>query len=207
MILIGRLVNFRTAKGVMMMPLVFITGGVRSGKSAFAENYVLKLGHATATNRYVYLATGVATDKEMVHRIRRHQEDRIASEEKWHTVEAPYDIAGALQNLYIEDVVLWDCATTWLTNCLYEGYDTGNPCVAIPGCVAAKIERMKESLQNALSKGIAIVIVSNELQDELPYESVEIELYRKLLGELHQWFVKYSDEAYELDYGLAKKWK
>ena len=57
------------------------------------------------------------------------------------------------------------------------------------------------------AKGIALVIVSNELQDELPYPDGETELYRRYLGELHQWFVSQAKEVYELDYGLIKKWK
>ena len=189
------------------MPMVFVTGGVRSGKSAYAEQFVHRLGPQLNCNRYVYVATGVATDNEMKKRINRHREDREQAEHHWYTMEAPYSIAEALQNLQLGDIVLWDCLTTWLTNCLYEGYDRGTPCVAIPGCVDVKIARMKASVSEVNAKGIALVIVSNELQDELPYPDGETELYRRYLGELHQWFVSQAKEVYELDYGLIKKWK
>lgn len=189
------------------MSLVFITGGVRSGKSAYAERYVHRLGQIRNAGRYVYLATGVATDNEMLKRIERHRIDRLVSEKRWHTVEAPYTIPDALRNLQLNDIVLWDCATTWLTNCFYEGYDTGTPCVTMQGCVSKKIEQMKEALKEVLHRGIAIVVVSNEVLDDLPYTDDESKYYRQCLGELNQWFVAHAKEAYELDYGIVKKWK
>ena len=41
--------------------LIFITGGVRSGKSSFAEHYLMN----ERANRNVYIASGVAVDDEM----------------------------------------------------------------------------------------------------------------------------------------------
>lgn len=189
------------------MALVFITGGVRSGKSAFAEQFVRTLGQQLNSERLVYLATGVATDTEMQKRINRHQQDRKRADEHWHTIEAPYAIEEALYHLKPGDMVLWDCATTWLTNCLFEGYDMGAPCLSQPGCVERKIANMKEAVLKTLEADIPLVIVSNELLDEASSIYEEAELYRKYLGEIHQWFVAQATEIYELDYGIAKKWK
>lgn len=43
--------------------------------------------------------------------------------------------------------------------------------------------------------------------DELPSQYDEVNLYRKLLGELHQWIVQNSDEAYEVQFQLVQRWK
>lgn len=189
------------------MTLIFITGGVRSGKSAFAENYAQKISQEIDGKRIVYIATGVATDSEMLVRILRHQVDRRASSYSWHTIEEPYRVDYAMQQLTTGDVALWDCVTTWLTNCFYEGYDTGTPCVEKQGCVERKIVTMKKALLAAKRASIPLIIVSNELLDEPPYAFHEVELYRQYLGELHQWFVSEAEEVYELDYGIAKRWK
>ncbi len=54
------------------MPLTLVTGGIRSGKSRFAEEYLLKKGK----NPWIYLPTAYPSDPEMVTRIKRHQEER-----------------------------------------------------------------------------------------------------------------------------------
>ena len=61
-------------------------GGVRSGKSAFAEGLVKSLDLPTA-----YLATGMAIDAEMEQRIHLHRQGRPTH---WVTVEEPLDLAG-----------------------------------------------------------------------------------------------------------------
>ncbi|MCL1699506.1 bifunctional adenosylcobinamide kinase/adenosylcobinamide-phosphate guanylyltransferase [Lysinibacillus sp. Bpr_S20] len=191
------------------MPLIFITGGVRSGKSHFAEkaavtHYQTEFMQA---QRLIYIASGVALDHEMEKRIVRHQADRRAQNIEWLTIEAPYDIANTLYNLSDGDVVLWDCVTTWLSNAFYEGFDRGTPCVEQPGCLQEKIEGLKKAVKTLLEKRVTFFIVSNELFDEPPYASEEVELYRQMLGKLHQWFVSIADEAYEINYGVVKKWK
>ena len=191
------------------MPLIFITGGVRSGKSHFAEQAAVThyQNESIRKKRLVYVASGVATDKEMEKRIVRHREDRQAQGVTWLTIEAPYHVNVAFSELVAGDVVLWDCVTTWLTNAFYEGFDTGTPCVEKPGCLEDKLRMMKEAVMTLLEKKVTLFVVSNELFDEPPYASGEVELYRQMLGKLHQWFVSVANEAYEMNYGIVKKWK
>ncbi|MFJ7666328.1 bifunctional adenosylcobinamide kinase/adenosylcobinamide-phosphate guanylyltransferase [Lysinibacillus sp. NPDC097195] len=191
------------------MPLIFITGGVRSGKSHFAEKAAVKhyQYNQFQGKRLVYIASGVATDDEMARRIERHQTDRQKQQIAWHTIEAPYQIQHAFEKVEDGDVVLWDCVTTWLTNAFYEGFDSGTPCVEKPGCLEQKLQIMKSSVQTLLDKKVTLFVVSNELFDEPPYDNDEVELYRQMLGQLHQWLVSVAEEAYEINYGIVKKWK
>ena len=56
--------------------LTFICGGVRSGKSAYAERWLVNEARKNG-GRLVYIASGKATDSEMQARIERHQQDRV----------------------------------------------------------------------------------------------------------------------------------
>lgn len=88
-----------------------ILGGVRSGKSRYAEQ------RARASNLpVVYVATATAGDAEMSARIRAHQERRPAA---WMLVETPRALAATLRaQAAPERCVLVDCLTLWLTNLL-----------------------------------------------------------------------------------------
>lgn len=170
---------------------VFISGGVRSGKSAFAENYIIQ---HKKQRQPVYIASGVAFDEEMVKRIKRHQQDRQHA--TWLTIEVPNTFPQLFQQLNTSHILLWDCITTWLTNILVENLPVDN-----------MLNQFKAQLQQWRTDGISFVIVSNEVLDAgiSPYEFTV--KYQQLLGELNQWLVTFCDEAYELEYGLVKRWK
>ena len=86
---------------------ILVTGGVRSGKSAYAERCLAD--HPAVT----YLAPGPVpdpiTDPEWASRIAAHRERRPTH---WTTVETA-DVAAALR--VAEQPVLLDCLGTWLT--------------------------------------------------------------------------------------------
>ena len=88
-----------------------ILGGVRSGKSRYAEQ------SARDSNlSVVYVATATAGDAEMSARIRAHQERRPA---EWALVESPLALATTLRvHAAPNRCVLVDCLTLWLTNLL-----------------------------------------------------------------------------------------
>ena len=54
------------------MSLVLVTGGIRSGKSRFAEDFALSKGDPP----WFYLPTAWPSDAEMVQRIERHRQER-----------------------------------------------------------------------------------------------------------------------------------
>jgi adenosyl cobinamide kinase/adenosyl cobinamide phosphate guanylyltransferase len=94
-----------------MGELTFLTGPVRSGKSARAVEIARLWGDGV-----VFVATCIADpgDAEMAERIRRHQSERPAG---WRTLEAPTDVAAALDALspppagvVLDSIVLWAAA-------------------------------------------------------------------------------------------------
>ncbi len=93
---------------------VLIVGGARSGKSRRA----LQLAREIDGER-VFIATAEPLDAEMAKRIARHRAERGAD---FRTVEAPLDLVGALQaEVSPTGVVIVDCLTLWLSNCMRDG--------------------------------------------------------------------------------------
>jgi adenosylcobinamide kinase/adenosylcobinamide-phosphate guanylyltransferase len=92
------------------MSLTLITGGARSGKSTFAEQFA-----SAHDGGVLFLATAEARDDDMAARIAKHQADRPAH---WRTLEAPLHLAGALAHADPAPLVLLDCVTLWVTNLL-----------------------------------------------------------------------------------------
>lgn len=89
-----------------------ILGGARSGKSSLAEQLAAKLGD----DEVVYIATATVIDDEMGERIERHKQQRPST---WTSVEAPLDLAQAIEANQQAEVILVDCLTLWLNNHLY----------------------------------------------------------------------------------------
>jgi adenosylcobinamide kinase/adenosylcobinamide-phosphate guanylyltransferase len=97
--------------------LTFVLGGARSGKSAHAEKLV-----KTWPAPWIYIATAQAYDAEMTERIGLHRARRQAG---WETVDAPFDLAGALNAVPADQPVVVDCLTLWLSNHMLAGDDVG----------------------------------------------------------------------------------
>ncbi|MFJ5769496.1 bifunctional adenosylcobinamide kinase/adenosylcobinamide-phosphate guanylyltransferase [Psychrobacillus sp. NPDC093180] len=171
--------------------LVFITGGVRSGKSSFAEKLVMN----EQAKRNVYIASGIAVDEEMKARITRHQDDRLNYPVEWVTIEQPRHMEQILPHIEEDDAILWDCVTTWLANELYEG----------------QMEEVEKQLfvtmEKLLEKVQVLVIVSNEVLDEPVSKYEYTAFYQEWIGRLHQKLVAKADHAYEMEYGIGHQWK
>lgn len=98
------------------MRVHLILGGARSGKSSFAEQQACEL--ADKSGDLIYIATAQALDEAMKQRIQLHQNQR---DKNWQTIEEPISLAESLRQLNEDNhpkVVLIDCLTLWLTNCL-----------------------------------------------------------------------------------------
>ena len=72
-----------------MSDFIFVLGGARSGKSAYAL-YLAK----ERSRKVLYIATAEANDSEMKSRISKHKASRP---KYWKTIEEPLDLIGALK--------------------------------------------------------------------------------------------------------------
>ena len=137
------------------MAITLVLGGARSGKSAFAEHLVAQFALPV-----VYVATASAGDAEMAKRIAHHRARRAPG---WRTIEAPFDVAGALQqHAAANTCVLVDCLTLWLSNLLFDGgtdYPENRPIDPGP-----QFGRRRDAVLDLLPQLPGqIVLVSNEI--------------------------------------------
>jgi adenosylcobinamide kinase / adenosylcobinamide-phosphate guanylyltransferase len=144
--------------------LTLVLGGARSGKSRYAEWLI-----ATYPPPWIYVATAEAGDDEMAERIAAHRARRDAA---WQTVEAPHELAGALNATPAGAAVLVDCVTLWLSNLLESGLD---------------IETETGNLQEVLTaRAGPTVIVSNEVGLGIVPDNALARRFRDIQGALNQ---------------------
>lgn len=113
----------------MSVPLTFVLGGARSGKSRYAEAVI-----AALSPPWAYVATAEAGDEEMSARINAHRKRRGTD---WRTIEAPRDLSAALAACG-KMPALVDCVTLWLSNLMLADADIENEMQALEMTLAAR---------------------------------------------------------------------
>ena len=142
-----------------------ITGGARSGKSAYAERLAAESGAPV-----LYVATAEAGDEEMRARIEAHQAARPAS---WQTIEEPQAVSIRLKAHYRPGMlVLLDCITLLVSNLLL----AGRP-------VQPEIEALVAWQQSA---GSTLIAVTNEVGLGIVPDNELARRYRDALGLTNQ---------------------
>lgn len=160
----------------------FILGGAASGKSVWAENFILSSGL-----KCIYLATGRVQDDEIFLRVKVHKGRRDA---RWTTVEEPLDLEPALSNLAADTPVLIDCATMWLSNQMMEEAD---------------LVQATDALLRALRTCPAPwVIVSNEVGQGIVPDNKLARQFREAQGRLNIALAREADLAVMVVAGLPQ---
>ena len=173
----------------MSKKLTLILGGVRAGKSSYAQRL------AADGKRVLFVATAEALDQDMEERIKAHQETRP---EAWHTLEEPIYLLNALTPvLHHYDTVLLDCLTLWVSNLLLRS----------PDIQRARKEILSESEVEALlgvyRKGNASwIIVSNEVGLGVVPATELGRIYADELGRANQLIAAQADDVYFMAAGL-----
>jgi adenosyl cobinamide kinase/adenosyl cobinamide phosphate guanylyltransferase len=170
-----------------------ITGGVRSGKSSYAE--------ALATyfaDKVLYIATLQPSDEEMQRRIAKHEAQRPKS---WRTLEVNLELPRAIQNAS-EKVVLVDCLSGFVSNILREHEGAGEDVV---------IEKVLESTAELASilqaSTKTIIIVTNEVGYGVVPEYPLGRWFRDALGLANQRVAKIADGVSIVTVGIPQTLK
>ena len=165
-----------------------ILGGVRSGKSRYAERVALQRGE-----EWLYLATATAGDGEMAARIVHHQSARS---ERWQLIEEPLSLVAVLQeNAQEGRTILVECLTLWLTNLLM----LEDP---------VRLEHEQEALVEALPTLVGdILMVSNEVgQGVVPMDPLSRQFCDQA-GRLHQRLAEVCEQVTWVVAGLPQTLK
>lgn len=194
-----------------MAKIVLVTGGARSGKSAFTEEQLAD------RERVCYIATGLprGEDPEWQERIRLHQERRPAS---WTTQEQYEGLADWLRE-QSHPVYLLDCATLLTSNRLFD---------LIAQHFPDKLELTEEHFLSRQEQSFLLQLLEEEWQELLStirqtnaecwIVTDEVGLgivpetrlgrfFRDVQGKINQLIAKEASEAYLVICGLAQQLK
>ncbi len=212
----------------MNTKLIFVTGGARSGKSAFALEMANSIG-----NKKCYLATAQALDSEMEDRITKHKTERG---DGWDCVEEPMQVVEKIQELKGRyDLILFDCLTLWLSNLMHSNPFPspleGEACpesrsllrqaqderhrrgqglkevLALEGCEGGLKKEVNSLISACKASESTVIVVSNEVGLGIVPDNALARRFRDLAGTANQLFAKAADEAYFVLSGIPMKLK
>ena len=167
------------------MPLTFLVGGARSGKSSLAARLAGEGG-----GRVTYVATAEPRDDEKAQRIATHRAERPAA---WTTVEAPLGLTDAVTGIGTDTCIVLDCLTVWVSNALEVGSDDD----AIVGEASALASNL------ATRTTAPSIVVSNEVGMGIVPVNALARRYRDVLGRVNAAVASTADSSYLVVAGHA----
>ncbi|WP_067217034.1 bifunctional adenosylcobinamide kinase/adenosylcobinamide-phosphate guanylyltransferase [Marinomonas gallaica] len=162
-----------------------VLGGVRSGKSQFAERWI-----AEQRSQIVYVATSQVWDDGMAQRVAQHRDYRP---QHWLTVEEPIQLAATLENIakrQPDAAVIVECCSLWLTNLL---------------CAEDEMQLTKERekfLETLARYPLPIILVSAEVGLGIMPMNALARRYGDEIGVLNQKLAKLCDNVTLVTAGL-----
>ena len=165
--------------------VTLVLGGVRSGKSRFAQQL------AEHAKRVTFIATAERRDDAEMHaKIDRHRADRPQS---WPTIEEPIDLAHAIQQAgRSSDVLLIDCLTLFAANLLER-------CSENASVLQGHLDQFYSILSNP---PCSIILVSNEVGSGVVPAYELGRRFRDLVGEINQRVATTADTVLLMVAGL-----
>jgi len=159
----------------------YISGGQRSGKSAYATQQALDIA-----DNPVYLATSRIWDQDHQARIQLHRDSR---DNRWENIEEEKYIS----KLQLEGrTVVFDCVTLWLTNFFVDNhYD-----------VATALEDAKREFEQFIQQDFNLIIISNEIGMGVHASTDAGRKFADLQGWMNQYIAQRADKATLMVSGL-----
>jgi adenosylcobinamide kinase / adenosylcobinamide-phosphate guanylyltransferase len=191
-------------------PLILITGGVRSGKSSFAEQLATGDGRS-----YSYLATARVEDEAMRERVLRHQSRRPDSVQ---TLEEPLEPHQVLEREgNAGSVILVDCLTLLISNrfladidrhgAVREGEDIFADELLLEEAAGRTLEYVKLFAETASKSPAEVIVVTNEVGMGVVPEYPVGRVYRDLSGRANQLMAQVADQVWFVLCGLPQRFK
>ena len=165
--------------------IMLVLGGVRSGKSRFAERV------AACSERVTFVATAERRDDAEMHaKIERHRAERPAT---WTTIEEPLHLGNTILAAGTAcDVMLIDCLTLFAANLLKAHGDDH-----------VKLQDALDELCRSLSAApCSVVLVSNEVGSGVVPAYALGRRFRDLVGEINQRVAATADTVLLMVAGL-----
>lgn len=170
--------------------MALIIGGSGSGKSAYAEDYILTLSKET---KNYYIATMQVYGKEGQEKVARHQ--KLRSTKGFHTIEQQANIQAALGKMGAgKNAALLECMSNLVANEMFSG-EIPKTAMEVAQSIVSGIETLNHGLAN-------LVIVSNNVfGDGDIYEETTME-YIRAMGKINDQLGKMADSVIEVVVGI-----
>ncbi|MCF0127975.1 MAG: bifunctional adenosylcobinamide kinase/adenosylcobinamide-phosphate guanylyltransferase [Pseudobutyrivibrio sp.] len=164
--------------------ITLILGGMNSGKSAYAEDILVRL---SGNNKRYYVATMRLTDKDS--RLRREKHRRQRQGKDFETIEEEMDLKKVADSLNAGAFVLLECIANLTGNLMFSDESFSEDEIK---------EKVLKDVDKLSNKCRELVIVSSQypLEDEGYDESTK--KYVKLLDTVNEALKEESDTVLEL---------
>lgn len=175
-----------------MKKIILITGGQRSGKSAYAERLALSL-----SQNPVYIATAHVWDEEFRQRVERHQERRG---QQWENIEEEKWLSRHTIN---NKVAVIDCITLWCTNFFYNqsAKEWEQP------SVDDALREIEAEFDRFTAQDATFIFVTNEIgSGGVSPDSIQ-RRFTDMQGWMNQYVAQHADEVILMVSGIPVKIK
>ena len=167
--------------------MILILGGSGSGKSAYAEDYLLR---TAGDKKKYYIATMQIWDEEMQAKVDRHH--RLRQGKGFTTIEQPTALEQAASQMEPEAAVLLECMSNLVANEMFEEQ----------GAHEQTVQEIMAGVKNLLRQADHVVIVTNEIFSDAAFFEGDMDTYLKDLGKINQETAQMADEVVEVVYGI-----
>ena len=170
--------------------MTLIIGGSGSGKSAYAEDYMVSISE---DRKKYYIATMQIYDEEGKRKVERHR--MLRGGKGFSTIEQPVDIGKAAEKMEAEDrTALLECVSNLTANEMFLG--------EIPGTEEVITEKIVGEIAVLNRELTHLVIVSNNVfEDGNVYDKTTM-AYIRAMGRINQKLAEMADEVVEVVVGI-----
>ena len=170
--------------------MTLIIGGSGSGKSAYAEDYMVSISE---DRKKYYIATMQIYDEEGKRKVERHR--MLRGGKGFSTIEQPVDIGKAAEKMEAEDrTALLECVSNLTANEMFSG--------EVPGTEEAITEKIVGGIAVLNRELTHLVIVSNNVfEDGNVYDKTTM-AYIRAMGRINQKLAEMADEVVEVVIGI-----
>ena len=173
-----------------------VTGGSGSGKSEYAENWLMEQsGGQKDLLPLIYVATMMPYTEETKKKIERHH--RLRAGKGFRTIEKYTDMYKV--QVPENKGILLECISNLTANELYREDKVTGP--------EETVKRVVQGVRSLAGHTERLVIVTNEVNSDINGYSEETERYRACIGCINQELAKMADCVTEVVYGIPVQLK